>query len=258
MSGENSKFKRYCIGTVAEDLITGNRAIKIYPHEHIANVEGEIDKVDSINKQSKDSQNKAYNVSLETKSTISAIWLNHNSNRVTPPNVCAGEKVEVYQYDNTDKYYWMTMGSELDLRGLEHVEYVYVNDPEAKEINDSNSYKVIYSTLNKLVGFRTADNNGEATSYEKMLDTKNGIDILVLDGFGNSIILNSTEGGLYITTNTHVTIKTSSAVIDSVNCTITATENCNVKAEAVCNIEGVDVNLKASTLKITAGSMSIN
>jgi hypothetical protein len=247
---DKSKFKRYCIGTVAEDLITGNKAIKIYPHEHVANIEGEIDKVDSVNKQSKDSENKSYNVSVDTKNTITAIWLNHNSNRVTPPNVRAGEKVEVYQYDNTDKYYWMTMGNELDLRGLEHVEYVYVNDPEAKVINDKNSYKVIYSTLNKLVGFRTADNDGEATTYEKMLDTKNGVDILVLDGFGNSIILNSNEGGLNITTNTHVTIKTSTANIE--------TENCNITATAECNVEGTNVNLKATTLKITAGTMSIN
>ncbi len=91
-----------------------------------------------------------------------------------------------------------------------------------------------------------------------MLDTKRGIDVLVLDGFGNSIILNSTEGGLNITTNTHVTIKTSTANIETENCNITSTQNCNVKADAECNIEGTDVNLKATTLKITAGSMSIN
>ncbi len=258
MAGDISKFKLYCIGTVAEDLITGNKAIKIYPHEHIANVEGDIEQTESVNKQSKDSQNRSYNVTVNTKVTITAIWRNPNSNRTTPPNVRRGETVEVYQYDNTDKYYWMTIGNELDLRGLEHVEYVYVNDPEAKEINDSNSYKVIYSTLNKLVGFRTPDNNGEATTYEKMLDTKRGIDVLVLDGFGNSIILNSTEGGLNITTNTHVTIKTSTANIETENCNITSTQNCNVKADAECNVEGTDVNLKATTLKITAGSMSIN
>lgn len=258
MGNGTSKFERYCIGTVAEDLITGNKAIKIYPHEQIANIDGDIDNTNTINKQSKDSQNKSYNVSVEEKTTITAIWLNPNSNRTTPPNVRAGETVQVYRYDNTTKYYWMTMGNELDLRGKEHVEYAYVNDPDAKEITDANSYKVIYSTLNKLVGLRTADNDGEATTYEKMLDTKKGVDILVLDGFGNSIILNSTEGGLNITTNTHVTIKTNNAIIETDNCDITATQNCNVKAEAQCNIEGSDVNLKAANLKITAGSMSIN
>lgn len=250
MAGDISKFKRYCIGTVAEDLITGNKAIKIYPHEHIANVDGDIEQTDSVSKQSKDSQNRSYNVSVNTKVTITAIWRNPNSNRTTPPNVRRGETVEVYQYDNTDKYYWMTISNELDLRGLEHVEYVYVNDPAAKEINDSNSYKVIYSTLNKLVGFRTSDNNGEATTYEKMLDTKRGIDIIVLDGFGNNIILDSNEGGLNITTNTHVTLKTTNAIIETETCSITATDKCDV--------EGKNVNLKAETLKITAGSMSIN
>lgn len=258
MKNDSSKFKLYCIGTVAEDLITGNRAIKIYPHEHVTNVEGDIEQVNNVNKQSKDSQNKSYNISIEDKYTITAIWRNPNSNRVTPPNVRKGEMVEVYQYDNTDKYYWMTAGNELDIRGLEHVEYIYVNDPGNVPATDANCYKVIYSTLNKLMGIRTVDNNGEATTYEKMLDTKNGIDILVLDGFGNSIILNSREGGLNITTNTHVTIKTSTANIEVDNCNITANENCNVVAKADCNIEGSNINLKAGNLKINAGSMSIN
>lgn len=250
MIGENSKYRVYCIGTVAEDLITGNKAIKIYPHEHIANVDGDIEQTDTISKQSKDSQGNSYNVNANTSITITAIWKNPNSNRTTPPNVRKGELVEVHQYDGTDKFYWMTLGNELDLRGLEHVEYAYVNDPEAKEITDANSYKVIYSTLNKLVGIRTAANNGEATTYEKMLDTKEGVDILVLDGFGNSIILNSVEGGLNITTNNHVTIKTSNCLIETETCDITATQNCNIEAS--------DVNLKADILKITAGSMSIN
>lgn len=251
MAGDISKFKRYCIGTVAEDLITGNKAIKIYPHEHITNVEGDIEQSDSVSKQSKDSQNRSYNVSVNTKVTITAIWRNPNSNRTTPPNVRRGETVEVYQYDNTDKYYWMTISNELDLRGLEHVEYVYVNDPAAKEINDSNSYKVIYSTLNKLVGFRTSDNNGEATTYEKMLDTKNGIDIIVLDGFGNSIILNSTEGGLNITTNTHITLNT-------VTANIIATETCNIDTK-VANISASDsTTIKTGKMTIISDRTDIN
>lgn len=251
MAGDISKFKLYCIGTVAEDLITGNKAIKVYPHEHIANVEGDIEQSDTMSKQSKDSQNRSYNVTVNTKVTITAVWRNPNSNRTTPPNVRRGETVEVYQYDNTDKYYWTTIGNELDLRGLEHVEYVYVNDPEAKEINDSNSYKVIYSTLNKLIGFRTADNNGEATTYEKILDTKNGVDILVLDGFGNSIILNSTEGGLNISTNTHVTINT-------VHANISASETCNIDTK-IANISASDsTTIKTGVMTILSDRTDIN
>ena len=122
---------------------------------------------------------------------------------------------------------------------------------EAKEINDSNSYKVIYSTLNKLVGFRTADNNGEATTYEKMLDTKNGVDILVLDGFGNSIILNSTEGGLNISTNTHVTINT-------VHANISASETCNIDTK-IANISASDsTTIKTGVMTIISDRTDIN
>lgn len=219
---ENSKFKKYSIGTVAEDLITGNKAIKVYPHEQVTMLEGDINQTIDTNKQAKDSSGKSYNVTMTEGATITATWLNPNSNRVTPPNVRKGELVQIYKYEDINRFYWTTLGNELDIRGLEHVEYAYVNDPEAKEITDANSYKVIYSTLNKLVGLRTTDNNGEATTYEKMLDTKEGIDILVLDGFGNTIVLNSKAGEITINTNAVVNIITNVA-------NITATESTNIK-----------------------------
>ncbi len=232
---ETSKYKIYAVGTVAEDLIVGNKAIRVYPHEVVTNIEGDITATNSINKQAKDSENKNYNISLDESNTITATWMNPNSNRITPPNVRKGETVLIYQYADLGKFYWTTRGVELDLRGLEHVEYAYVNDPNATEMNDSNCYKVIYSTLNKLIAVRTTDNDGEATNYEQSIDTKEGIVLLILDGFGNTITLDSKAGGLVINTNAKVDIITQDANVFASNSATIETKTMTIKSD-VCNI----------------------
>lgn len=203
----SSELKLYAVGTVAEDLIVGNKSIKVQLHEIMNNIDGEIGNDNNISSNVKSSDGKVYSVNMNSSGTVPAVWLKNNSNRVTPPNVRKGEKVEVWRLGSTDKYYWKTMSDELDLRKLEHVKWVFVNTKVEGEtrIDDSNSYSFTISTLNKLVSLKTAENDGEFTSYKIELDTKEGV-LEIIDGRGNFLKLNSRDDGFTINTNNKVDI----------------------------------------------------
>lgn len=208
-----SQFELYCIGTVMTDLINGNTPIEVMPHELISNIDGDIGAKEEIQSTVNTSDGKVHNVNMSKGNVLTAIWINNNSNRVTPPNVRKGEKVEVYKFGDSDKYYWKTMGSELDLRKLEHVKYVFVNVPDGGEtqIEDSNSYSFTVSTLNKFIKIHTADNNGELTTYDLEIDTKEG-KVSLRDGRGNFLELDSSQDTFNLNTNNAVNITTTSEV----------------------------------------------
>lgn len=204
MFQDSSLFRIYGIGTVANQLITGNEPISVFLHELTGFVDGVIG--DDIKTNTvKSSDGKVYSVKVNTSNIVKAVWINNNSNRVTPPNVRPGEKVEIWTYGDSDKYYWKTMGSELDLRGLEHVKYVYKNTDETVAVDDSNSYTYTISTLNKLVVLNTSANNGELTSYNIGLDTMNGT-YQILDGRDNHIKLLSGDDRLDVNVNNAVSM----------------------------------------------------
>ena len=232
-----SSLKLYAVGTVAEDLIVGNKAIKVQLHEIMNNIDGEVGNDNNISTNVKSSDGKVYSVNMNSSGTVPAIWLKNNSNRVTPPNVRKGEKVEVWRVGDTDKYYWKTMGDELDLRKLEHVKWVFVNTKVEGEtkIDDSNSYSFTVSTLNKFCKLHTAANDGEFTTFDIELDTKEGI-IDIHDGRGNTIKLTSKEDGFLLDLKNKVDIIAANTV----------------------NVVTKDATVKADTLTIITNKTSIN
>ena len=233
----SSKLNLFAVGTVASDLIVGNVEIQVHLHEIMSNVDGVIGSDNNISTNVKSSDNKVYAINMNSTGTVPAIWLKNNSNRVTPPNVRKGEKVEVWKYADSDKYYWKSMSDELDLRRLEHVKWVFVNTSTESEarIDDSNSYSFTMSTLNKFCKLHTADNNGEFTSFDLEIDTKEGI-IDVHDGRGNTIKLISKEDGFLLEVGNKIDIIAGNTV----------------------NVITKDATVKADTLTILTNKTSIN
>lgn len=209
---EQSDFRLYGIGTVASNLITGNNPIKVKIHELAGYDDGPVEDK-KVGGNVKSSDGKVFAVKLESSGTVDAVWMNNNSNRVTAPNVRIGEKVEIWRYGDVDKYYWKTMGSELDLRRLEHVKFVFVNTQggDAK-ISDDNSYSITISTLNKMLSIHTSMSDGELTTYDFAIDTKEG-KVSLADGKGNSALLESGSDTWTINSNNAVNVVTPNATI---------------------------------------------
>ena len=121
-------------------------------------------------------------------------WLPFNTNRVTSPDVRVGSKVVVYKFQGTSKYRWMYFGMDGTLR-LETVINAYSASPNVNEnspLNTDNYYIFMMSTHKGQVSLLTGQGNGEPTSFNITLNTKEG-KFNLLDGEENLLALNSME-----------------------------------------------------------------
>lgn len=134
-----------------------------------------------------------------------------SSNRVTPPNVRMNEEVNVYTYgDNTEEYYWSEVGRAPGLRDTEHVIYSYSSKDQGgveEKANKANSVTIEIDTNNGFVEIHTPNNRGEPTGFDFKIDYKNGI-VSITDTNEQSIVFNSPEGSVSITTNESFNVNT--------------------------------------------------
>lgn len=174
---------------------------------------------------------------------IEAKWIRFGGgSQTTSPDVQANETVMLWQYADTQDYYWTEIFREPALRRLEHVVYSYSNLPSGMTTYDPDtSYWLMISTRDKLVKLHTSDNDGEATTYDLTIDTRAG-SFTVEDGLGNLIELDSTRGVLRQEINEEIFQKTK-----------------RMRIEAADSIDMVSksINSECSTMTTTAESSTV-
>ena len=214
---EDSKFKLYSLGIVAKDKPTTSDIISVMPIEHITDTTGDIKEESNYESNSKDHKNVPNKTKAVSKNTIEASWIClGGSNRVSSPDVIAGETVLIFTYADTNEYYWTTYLREPSIRRLEKVLYGYSNmrgGARSESFDRETSYWFEVDTLNKYVKLHTSDNDGELTTYDVLINTKEGV-LEIKDGIGNSVLMSSSEGSLTVTMNAKVTIKAPEIVLD--------------------------------------------
>jgi len=234
-----SKLHRYSTGLVIDDNVDNKHTIKVYPNEKLYNLGDDlsldIPNVTTIQTKAVDIHPKDKEavfkdgkevIHLNKTKYILANWLNKSEpNRITPPNVCKGEKVVLYRFSNTDEFYWETEETDLRLRKEDHVIHTYSDkpslDPTEDPINDR--YTITFSPKNKELSIHTTDKYGEYTTYDIKIKTDEGY-LEFKDGKGNSIKLDSKADSL--TTNINKTINESST-----NTNLKIGERLNVKLD---------------------------
>lgn len=121
-----------------------------------------------------------------------ATWLSFNSNRITSPNVLKGSKVVIYKWAGSSQYRWMTDGLDGSMR-LETIIFAISASPNLKTgapLTKDNYWIFQLSTHGGYAKFSTGQGNGEPTSYDITLNTKDGKFNLV-DGEDNIMSLDS-------------------------------------------------------------------
>lgn len=200
MDVQVSKLRVVSLGLVAENKALDKFTVEILLQEYnpmasgdaTANADTEVAK--GVNKEGV-----AYETSADVTSTVSATWLALGCpNRRTAPDVRRGDRVVVYQFADSDKYYWATYSQDINMRRLETVVWGFsgTKDEDAEPTKD-NSYYFEISTHNGVVAFHTSAANGEITTFDVQLNTKDGI-LQIFDGFGNRFILDSTKARMTI------------------------------------------------------------
>src|SRR5690606_33886982 len=97
-------------------------------------------------------------VKLNTDLVISATWLPGATNRVSPPNVRRGERVELFTVGDTGKYYWRPLGLDDHLRKLETIiiGISATRDETDTELRPDNMYWFELSSHSKRLAFSSS------------------------------------------------------------------------------------------------------
>jgi len=204
-----SELKLYSLGIVTENKPEGTDYILVTPIEKISIQEpGYINETQRTYKSTlKDIDGKENNQEIKATNKIRAKWIPFgHSNRLTAPDVRAGETVILFKFGDVDEYYWTTIFREPSLRRLENVVYGFSNIKGGTEAFDKNtSYWFQVDTIHKKVHLHTADNDGEYTAFDIFINTKKGI-MIVTDNLGEIIEINAENNKINITTAKEVNI----------------------------------------------------
>ena len=227
-----SMFTPYSIGIVIADKKKESMMIEVTPIETVDGYKGTLGK-------RKEKQGK-----VVVTDSLKANWLPiSNSNRLSAPDVCSGERVMLYKMGDAEAVFWDTIFNETDLRKNEHCLIAFSNKGDQDtDITSKNSYWQSVDCIDKKVKIiHTSDNDKELTTYDIDIDTKKG-EFRIIDGRDNSLVLKSSQDGWFIKSNKLVNVET-------------ATMNIKVKT---LNIKATDINTKCTNYKIQSSMFSLD
>jgi hypothetical protein len=203
-----SELKPYSTAILAEDKKTGSDYIKAWPVEVIPFYNGNIAEQGSDYKvEAPDASGVLKKSKVTSEATVVAKWIPiGGGNRMSAPDVCAGETVLLYKFADAEDFYWTTMTREPLLRKKEKVMYAYSNiDSSTKEFDKNSSYWFEVDTIGKKAQLHTSKNDGEPYAYDVIIDTKKG-NLTITDSSGNVFKLDSANSELKVETLSKVTL----------------------------------------------------
>lgn len=220
------------VGVVAVDKEMNSHEITVIAtgNNHMFNDEvSETEKESRIT--SKDGNGTPIPMDSKTSQTLTASWLAMGSggNRVTPPNVRKGEAVTIWRYGDTNDYYWEKHYTELELRRLEEVLYLFGGTSAIGEkLTTDNSYWTLISTIGKLIQLHTSRSNGEPFGWDFKIDTARGV-FSITDNVGITYTLDASTGT--------VTTDSENAIIENTKSSTENTETKTINASSSTTID---------------------
>ncbi len=194
---DTSQFRMVSIGYVAENKLRSTDAVEVSLTELRPMINGELvagiqeDSVDCV-----DSFGNALTFKVKTSNTISAKWLGDGTNRVSSPDVRRGEQVHLYQFGDTDMYYWKAVSMPgVNTRKLETVIHAFSNttDENDNKLTAKNAWSEEISTQDGHWTRQTNKSNGEPFAYTQQINAKDGSVVIIADDAGAHQSLDSKE-----------------------------------------------------------------
>lgn len=193
MTPQKSQLKLYSLGTVAANKKLDSDIVEVVPLEQMPMLDGDVNSLEQKDKaKGKNASGEAFNKEVTGTNSIQAKWLPlGDTNRKSAPDVRRGEWVRIYQFADSDEYYWATLNHNKKLRKLETVNWSFSNTKkEEEEENANNTYWMEISTHKKLIHLHTSKNDEEPFAYDIQLNTKDG-NLTIYDNDENYIFLDS-------------------------------------------------------------------
>lgn len=261
-----SRFRLFSLGIAAQNKGVTERTLEVFPIETTPFADGEIS--DNLTETQVDgvrSDGTSFTDQVKTAASLKAQWLRFGQdNRLTAPDVRRGEYVMLYQFGDSDTYYWVTLRDDTHLRKLETVIYGWSGSAvESDPVDHEHMYYLEVSTHRGLVSFHTSKANGEYCTYDVQINTKEGR-VTIQDDIGNIILLDTAQTRLYMKNvdesffdmNKKVlTISTPTEInLKSTTINIAASDAINVTGDSSVDITTSEMSTKSSgSMKIQAG-----
>lgn len=184
---------------------------------------------------------------VETKSTLrqstllTCEYLGGDNHLV--PCIYKGERVRIFNYGGSDKYYWLPLGREPGMRRHEHLRWFAMSQPKGVEkgvqfiTSDINSYFVDINTNygQKCIHIHTSQADGEVHGYDIRICPQ-GSFLEIRDTDGNFFYLDSKIPMWHMHNTYNSNIKMTKDIID-------------IDCHNTINIRGdVAINVKTTTL----------
>lgn len=196
-----------------------------------------------------------YQGTLTVDVPIETTWLPSGTNRISPPDVRRGERVEIFQASDEDKYYWRLLGLDDNLRKLETVVFAIsaTADEGKTQLDFDSCYFMEWSSHTQSITVQTSQSNGEVVGFQARFDMKEGT-FAVQDTFSNYLRLDSVNtvwtmqnaSGTYVKLEKENLYGFAPKVIDF---------KAGTKIKATVN--GSSVDLTAGALVLTAPSIQL-
>lgn len=261
-----SNFQKVSMGIVLADKPADSWEIEVKPHETnglsdgIAPVDKSTTEVTGVN-----NTGESYSETVTASHGILAKWYPDQANRISAPDVKAGEIVELWKYADSDQYYWRSSNLNHENRDKETITIAAANKPKKDKVklDSSNSYFMEMCTRTKQVTLKTNKNDGEKFAYTIQVNTKSGA-VVITDDVGNYIQLDSSENtiellsnaGSSIKVNENILFETTGNIIGKAkgNIDFTSQGNISMKATGPYNVQSASYLIKSANFNTTAGS----
>lgn len=191
-----SMLKPISVGYVAVNKLRSSVEVEVILAEINPFVSGEIvDGIETLWVDGIGPDGSAQSFTVKMSNTIRATWMGDSTNRISAPDVRRGDKVQILQYGNVDKYYWQTVTEPgINIRKKETIIEAISNtiDEKQTELNATNSWFKEFSTHDKKISIVTNKSDGEKWAFTLQLDVGNG-NLVVADDTGMFIQMNSED-----------------------------------------------------------------
>lgn len=253
-----SGFRFYSIGVVAANKKLSSISIEAVPIEHFSFVDGEL----TDHKEELDTKTENYNeeksdVKVDTTPSIMARWLPMGqTSRKTAPDVRRGEVVMLYQFGDTDEFWWMDMMQYKKIRRLETQSWAISNNAkENAEDTPDSTYWFEWSTHRQVLHLHTSKSNEEPFEYDIQIDTKNG-KIVIKDDDENYIFMDSANRRIkaHNKDTSYVDIDKKIITLHSLDKVHVKTKHFIVDAQETIKMTTKDYSIKTNSYKVTASS----
>lgn len=191
-------FRCIALTTAAENKALRSNKLKVYNHEKMSMADGEIaDRTDTVEYKGVDASGQAVQGTGFMGQTYEAEWL-PSGNRKTAPDVRRGERIELWQYADNDKYYWRCLNLDEHLRRLETVVIgINANPAEGQDgVNPEDMYFIEFSSHTKMITLSTSKKNGEFCTYDAQFNMAEGR-IVIQDDLNNQSLFDSKNTNIH-------------------------------------------------------------